>query len=309
MSSENFRGSLPHAYNQLKKGTMFHSYDLTTERRTNLALRAEDFYTADGNLYCVERGKVLWGITREPQNLVLQNLAESCLDLSQGGNYRTESEEARVSLEHPDTVIIDLKGLDLIEILTPNLEYGYFVVDPTKPQNLNSQQSLAAKRIYGPDDDNYRKNLELFAQAGKEPKVFVLLPNYVWRLYSNYARQTLDHTVQYFARISLLDDFNVGSDFSAIFRGPKSNCTVRGERANISEQAAPNKSNLPSNDLVARLQGAFSDIDLPTLDLLERSYITYVLEKTGNNKTRTARDLGIDRRTLHRKIKRNKLKQ
>lgn len=41
--------------------------------------------------------------------------------------------------------------------------------------------------------------------------------------------------------------------------------------------------------------------DFPTLDQLERRYITLVLEKTGGRKDRAAQILGINRRTLYRK--------
>jgi DNA-binding NtrC family response regulator len=44
--------------------------------------------------------------------------------------------------------------------------------------------------------------------------------------------------------------------------------------------------------------------DLPSLDELEKRYLTHVLEKTGGNRTRTAEILGIDRRTLYRMAER-----
>jgi two-component system response regulator HydG len=43
---------------------------------------------------------------------------------------------------------------------------------------------------------------------------------------------------------------------------------------------------------------------LPRLSDVERRYIRHVLQKTSGNKTRAAEVLGIDRRTLHRKLKR-----
>jgi len=44
--------------------------------------------------------------------------------------------------------------------------------------------------------------------------------------------------------------------------------------------------------------------DLPTLDQLERRYIQRVLQELGGNKSAAARTLGIDRRTLYRKLAR-----
>lgn len=48
------------------------------------------------------------------------------------------------------------------------------------------------------------------------------------------------------------------------------------------------------------------DADLPSLAVLQRRYIDRVLERTGRNKTRAARLLGIDRRTLNRMLARER---
>jgi DNA-binding NtrC family response regulator len=48
--------------------------------------------------------------------------------------------------------------------------------------------------------------------------------------------------------------------------------------------------------------------DWPTLDVLRLRYIAQVLERNGNNKTRAADMLGIDRRTLNRILAREKAK-
>jgi len=42
----------------------------------------------------------------------------------------------------------------------------------------------------------------------------------------------------------------------------------------------------------------------PTLDVIERAYITWVLQSEGGNKTRAAEVLGIDPSTLYRKLSR-----
>ena len=44
--------------------------------------------------------------------------------------------------------------------------------------------------------------------------------------------------------------------------------------------------------------------DLPTLDELERRYLTHVIEAVGGNRTRAAEVMGIDRRTLYRMAER-----
>ena len=42
----------------------------------------------------------------------------------------------------------------------------------------------------------------------------------------------------------------------------------------------------------------------PTLDVIERAYIKWVLDTNAGNKTRAAEVLGIDPSTLHRKLQR-----
>ena len=70
--------------------------------------------------------------------------------------------------------------------------------------------------------------------------------------------------------------------------------------------AAPGPASAPEPDSgpVARL-----DADLPSLAVLQRRYIDRVLERTGRNKTRAARMLGIDRRTLNRMLARERAKK
>ena len=47
--------------------------------------------------------------------------------------------------------------------------------------------------------------------------------------------------------------------------------------------------------------------DLPSLDELQKRYLQYVLEKVGNNRSRAAEVLGVDRRTLYRMAERFEL--
>ena len=144
-------------------------------------------------------------MTREPQNLVLQNLDKAYRQLTSTGNYFPDSEEAKSSFEHADTVVVDLKGLKLIK---DDDEYGHFKLNPRNVKKLNSQQRLAAKRIYGPDEDNFEQNMEMFDKARILPKVFVLTPDYVKARLS-------DNDKKFLARASWLSNFNDDSYFSA----------------------------------------------------------------------------------------------
>ena len=56
-----------------------------------------------------------------------------------------------------------------------------------------------------------------------------------------------------------------------------------------------------------RLQGFYAE--LPSLEEMEKRYLTHVLKATGGNKVRTASILGINRRTLYRKIEEYKIRQ
>ena len=219
MALEKITGSLL-AYKELEPGTFLHGDQLTTERRTNIELRDELFYTADGEMYTVDRNKPLWVITREPQNLVLQNIDEAYRQLTKKGNYFPDTKSAQDSVAHPDSVVVDLKGLELVK---EDNQYGHFVVDPKNVQNLNFEQRKAAQRIYGPDEDNFGLNMEMFAEAGKTPIVFVLKPDYV--------QGTLrSNDKQFLGRASWLDYFRSNSDFDADGLGINNSGRLRGVR-------------------------------------------------------------------------------
>ncbi len=228
MTLENITGNLL-KYKELESGTFQHVDQITTERRTNSGLRNQFFYTADGEVYTVQRGEYLWGITREPQNLVLQDIDEAYRQLRNQENYFPDAEAAESSLGHSDTVVVDLKGLELVK---NSDEYGHFVVNPKRVEELNSQQRIAARRIYGPDEKSFEENMEMFAKAKINPNVFVLMPEYV--------QDTLQGNDKKFLwRASWLADFNGNSDFSADDRGVDDHDTLRGVRRVVAEGDAP----------------------------------------------------------------------
>ena len=219
MTLENIFGNLL-AYKQLEPSTFLHVDQLTTERRTNIELRNQSFYTADGEMYTVDRGKPLWVITREPQNLILQNIDEAYRQLTGQGNYYPDTESAQDSVAHPDSIVVDLKGLELVK---EDNQYGHFVVDPKNVQNLNSEQRKAAQRIYGQNEDHFGLNMEMFAEAGQNPYVYVLMPDYV----QNTLRS---NDKQFLGRASWLNDFNYYSHFNAVVRDVLSHDALRGVR-------------------------------------------------------------------------------
>jgi len=217
MTLENIAGDLL-AYKELEQGTFQHVDQLTTKRRTNPALRSQWFYTADGASYTVQKEKNLWVITRETQNVVLQNIDEAYRQLTAQGNYFPDAHSAQFLLEHEDSVVVDLKGLELVKVDEQN---GYFFLDPTAIKNLNYEQRKAAQRIYGPYEDNFGQNMDMFAKAGKTPRVFVLMPDYV--------QGTLrSNDQQFVGRVSWLVSLYCNSNFYANGRGVNGHSSLRG---------------------------------------------------------------------------------
>ena len=203
------------AYSRLKPGSFQHADEITNLRRTHpdpqkrKELRENPFYTADGELYTVQKGNVLWGITRLPQNLVLQNLPEAYRQLNENSNYFPPVREARVSFGHRDTVVIDVEGL---ELEGNNSESGRFDINPRNVRRLNSERRKAARRIYGPDQESFGLNMEMFAKAGKSPLVYCLLPEYV-------QEKLKEERKKFLGRASWLYGFSGHSGFGADDRG------------------------------------------------------------------------------------------
>ena len=217
MALETLTGTLL-AYKQLEPGTFQHVDQITTERRTNHQLREHLFYTADGELYTVQQKEHVWAITRRPQNLFLQNIDEACRQLTSRENYFPDAAAATHSLHHPNTVVVDLKGLKLAKT---NHSYSHFTVDPKHTKNLNSQQRKAAQRIYGPDQTNFEQNMDMFAHAGITLRVHTLTPEYV--------QHTLrDNHKPFLERVSWLSFFSDGSDFYAHDRDVNFHSSLRG---------------------------------------------------------------------------------
>ena len=228
MTLENVTGNLL-AYKGLEPGTFQHVDQLTTERRTNHGLRNQWFYTADGELYTVQKRKHLWVITREPQNLVLENIDGAYRQLTVQGDYFPDTEAAQTSLEHKDSVVVNLKGLKLVK---DNDQYGHFVVDPKAVKKLNSEQRKAAQRIYGPDEENFGLNMEMFAEEGKTPFVYVLMPDYVQSILRS-------NDTQFVGGASWVFKFDAGPGVNACDRLVNTHGALRGVRRVIAKGDAP----------------------------------------------------------------------
>jgi len=81
--------------------------------------------------------------------------------------------------------------------------------------------------------------------------------------------------------------------------------TLHGRGSEVMPQDLPAKLQSPEvRSAAARSPLAALYADLPSLDELERRYLSHVLETLGGNRTRAAEILGIDRRTLYRMAER-----
>ena len=111
------------------------------------------------------------------------------------------------------------------------------MVDPKAVKKLNSEQRKAAQRIYGPDEENFGLNMDMFAEAGKTPYVFVLIPDYVQSTLRNNHKNFL-------GRASWLNYFY--SSFNANGRNVGDRNALRGVRRVIAAGDAPKNKLVPS---------------------------------------------------------------
>ena len=247
-------------YGQLQAGTFQHADQLTTERRTNPELRKVALYTADGNVYTSQKNQVLWGITRLPQNLVLQNLPKAYRQLTSTGNYFPAATAAQASFVHPDTVVIEMSGLNLEK---DSEEYGHFKLDPTRVKRLSSQQKLAVQRLFGPDEDNFRQNMEMFVKAGITPSVYVLLPEYLQAILEA-------QKAEFVGRASRLGSFGNGSCFVADVRDVDNDFRLRGVPLVVAPQGRDEKEVVPDVAVAPR------EITSATIDTILRFSRDYI---------------------------------
>ena len=195
-------GNLLDAYQHCVPGTMLCVDQLMTERRTNPDLRDLWFYTADGAVYSVDKGKPTLRITREAVNPVLKNIEAAFTQLTKKHNYRVTPADFMAVQTAPDTVTIDLSALRLSG---NEKEWQYLTLDTKKGrQKLNEEESKLATRCgYIPE------NLQMLAEARiYETRIYILSPDYV-------QEEAQDAPL---GRASWLGDFGDDSNFSARYR-------------------------------------------------------------------------------------------
>ncbi len=249
---ENITGNLRDAYKLIVPGTMRHVDELMRERRENIELRNQWFYTADGEVYSLEnKTPTLW-VTREATNPVLKNIEDAFEQLITKGNYLVTPADFEAVRNASDTVSIDLTQLGLQK---DNKEYQHLKIDTSKKLGkYNAEQQKLLRRIYGPTDEDYTANMQVLRDSQlkiKETRIFVLNPNYVKANVKNNA----------VGRASWLSSFSLNSDFGANVRSVDydGGC-VRGVRREVVREAGALK-----NEEVPCAASAPQEIVLPSL--------------------------------------------
>ncbi len=261
MTIESVVGTLPEAYRLLRPDSILHVDQLITERRTDLELRQQWFYTADGEVYFLQGKENIptLAMTRRASNPLLQDstIDTYCGQLRREGNYRPSAEETQRALEAPDTLLVDLTKLQLSGNET---EWRYLAIDPRKWENLNPEQRKFAERVYGPLKE-FAANMKMLSDARiSEMKIFVLNPIYV----REHAQQGA------LGRASWLDNFYI-SNFYAYGRNLDNHSRVRGVRLGVAPEGRAALENTVPSDAVAP-----SEMKVPTMEqvlALGRQYV------------------------------------
>ena len=213
---ETITGNL-RAYAQLQPGTMLHVDELMHERRSNLALRDQTFYTADGALYFLQGRTPTLAITREKDNLVLRHLDDAFTQLTRTKNYRPDVQEAQQSIGAPETVLIDVTKLHLHG---DDAEWRYLEISTTNYNKLRPEERKLVERVYGQGNE-FSASMAMLKEAGiEETKVYVLNPAYV-------QKEAVQGPL---GRASWLNFFTIVSNFGASDRDVGGSGRLRGVR-------------------------------------------------------------------------------
>lgn len=198
---ENIRGNLRDAYKAAVPGTVRCVDQLMQERRVNPELRKKWVYAADGAIYFVDNKKLMWAITREAQNPILQNIDEAFDALIANGNYSVKEADLQTALNAPETVLVDILKLNLDG---DDDQFRYLAVDTSRALGkYNAESQKVLQRVFGPSEEDYSANMSMLKEEGiKETKIYILHP-------------AVQQRFGPVARASWLNTFNGDSSFEA----------------------------------------------------------------------------------------------
>ncbi len=183
---ETLIGSLAQTFRLLKRATILHSDQLTTERRADPELRNRWFNTADFALYNIEKEgeqeEVYLSLARNENNLIFDNIEEATQQLTRTRNYLvTNLEDIERVTKAESTLRVNLSNLKLQKL---NDKVSYFEINTADYNELNPEQRRVAERVYGQGDD-FVQNMAMLRKNTKisitETRVYVLNPDYVKR--------------------------------------------------------------------------------------------------------------------------------
>lgn len=206
---ETITGSLEEALRKADRKTIQHAWEITNDRRENLELREQWFWTADFPLYRLEAGAAVLYFAPGELNLVFANIEDAARQIKATGNYTpAKKDEAKVvrSAKTGKTLRVLLSDLDLRE---ENDERCYFEMDTGCYESLNPSQRALAEKIYGRGKD-FQLNMRVLREEGKVAvtKIYVLNPEYIRKHAGSGA----------IGRVSWLDDFYDGLLFIVLDR-------------------------------------------------------------------------------------------
>jgi hypothetical protein len=206
MTLEHITGTLPEALSQVKPETIQHAREIMNERRTNLQLRDEWFWTADFPMYIVEYGEpVLYFAPRE-LNLIFRNIKDAWKQAKKSPDYKpkqTDIDDVVESVKTGQTLRVKFYDLDLID--QDSERFCHFEIDTERYAKLNEVQRAFAERVYG-SGKAFEENMKMLKDSKIDTaKIFVPNPKYVREHAKGGA----------IGRLSSLCDFDGKSNFFA----------------------------------------------------------------------------------------------
>jgi len=187
------------AFSKLVPGTRRHVDELWTDELANpsgLTLRPtwgpNHLWTADGAIYFMRYGKPYFALTRENQNPLLNNIAET-IDQLRIGNYHVSPTDFEYALDDSATEVFDYDKLNLQHSCSDYPSFLNLLIDPNGLQsvrfnNLGSTWSKKisplegdsrrlVERVYG-KGDNFKKVMAM-PGSGYHQRISLLNPEYV----------------------------------------------------------------------------------------------------------------------------------
>ena len=216
-------------YKQLEPASFQTSAELTTERRTNEALRNRWFYTANFSVYAIEEGKEYLYFGEKAGNPILGNIEEACRQLINNYSYRVNTAEMDAIKEAEKSGLVLRLEMDKLGLKELNDEFSYLEIDTENPDKLNPSQRDLAEAAYDKGNDFIENMKMLSGQAYnntrkiRTTRIYVLNPKYVRKEAKNGA----------IARAGFIDDFDNNSDFFAYGRVVGNKTRLRGGRFRV----------------------------------------------------------------------------